>query len=268
VIRAIEALVFGSAAVGLHLAVLGAFDLPGGGEPAQAGAPAAVAMQAPDAALRALVAEWERPPETTVAPEAAVPLPTAAPDLPATTAAPEMPAAPAAPMAILPEAPPQAAHSEVARPAARPLARPADLAAVRPVTVPAAEPATRPAATAPSAAGSAGVAARPAASGVPAAEAAALTRELAAAVRAAIARAQSYPAQARSRGIAGTAVIQVTIGRDGGLRQVELVRSSGSGLLDAAAVAAARAVGRYPAAPANLPGASFTFEAGLVFDLR
>jgi protein TonB len=109
---------------------------------------------------------------------------------------------------------------------------------------------------------------RPAAAGLPAAEAAALTRELATAVRAAIARAQRYPAQARSRGIAGTAVIQVTIGRDGGLWRVELVSSSGSGLLDAAAVAAAQSVGRYPAAPADLQGASFTFEAGLVYDLR
>lgn len=120
----------------------------------------------------------------------------------------------------------------------------------------------------PPALGAAGTAPRPAASGLPAAEAAALTRGLATAVRAAIARAQRYPPQARSRGITGTAVIRVTIGRDGGLRGVALVRSSGSEMLDAAAVASARAVGRYPAAPDDLPGESFTFEAGLVFDLR
>jgi periplasmic protein TonB len=116
VIRLVEALVFGSAAVGLHLAVLGTFDLPGGGEPAQAGAPVAVAMQAPDAALRALVADWERPPATAEAPQTVEPLPSAAPDLPVAAAAPEMPAAPAAPMAVLPEAAPEMARGEVRRP--------------------------------------------------------------------------------------------------------------------------------------------------------
>jgi protein TonB len=264
VIRAVEALVFGGAAVGLHLAVLGTFDLPGGGEPAQAGAPA-VAMQAPDAALRALVADWERPPDPVPAPEVAPPAGAAAPDLPVAAASPEMPAAPVAPSAALPERAPTVARDAVRRPAARPLARPAELAAVAPPERPVAEPARPPA---PAAAGAAGTAARPAASGVPGPEAAALTRQLATAVRAAIARAQRYPAQARSRGITGTSVIQVTIGRDGGLQRVVLARSSGSELLDAAAVASARAVGRYPAAPEDLPGASFTFEAGLVFDLR
>jgi protein TonB len=264
VIRALEALVFGSAAVGLHLAVLGTFDLPGGGEPAQAGAPA-VAMQASDAVLRALVAEWERPPAPAAAPEVTPPARAAAPDLPVAAAAPEMPAAPAAPGAVLPEAAPEVARDEGRRPAARPLARPAELVAVAPAERPVAEPARPPASAAP---GAAGTAARPAAAGVPAAEAAALTRGLATAVRAAIARAQQYPPQARSRGITGTAVIQVTIGRDGGLQRVVLARSSGSELLDAAAVASAQAVGRYPAAPDDLPGASFSFEAGLVFDLR
>jgi protein TonB len=265
VIRAVEALVFGGAAVGLHLAVLGAFDAPGGGEPAQVGAPA-VAMQAPDAALRALVAEWERPPELAAAPEVVPPAGAVAPDLPVVAAAPEMPAAP--PAAALPERAPEVARDAVRRPAPRPLARPADLVAVAPAERPVAEPARPPAPAAPAASGAAGTAARPAASGVPAAEAAALTRELATAVRAAIARAQRYPAQARNRGITGTSVIRVTIGRDGSLQRVALVRSSGSELLDAAAVASAQAVGRYPAAPADLPGASFTFEAGLVFDLR
>jgi protein TonB len=265
VIRAVEALVFGGAAVGLHLAVLGAFDAPGGGEPAQAGAPSVVAMQAPDAALRALVADWERPPELAAAPEVVPPAGAEAPELPVAMAAPEMPAAPAAPTAALPERAPEVARDAVRRPAPRPMARPADLVAVAPAERPVAEPARPPA---PAAAGSAGTAVRPAASGVPAAEAAALTRQLATAVRAAIARAQRYPAQARNRGITGKSVIRVTIGRDGGLRNLALVRSSGSDLLDAAAVASAQAVGRYPAAPADLPGASFTFEAGLVFDLR
>jgi protein TonB len=225
-------------------------------------------MQAPDAALRALVADWERPPEAVAATEFLPPGGPVAPDLPVAMAAPEMPAAPAAPGAVLPEAAPEVARDEVRRPAPRPMARPAELVAVAPAERPAAEPARPPAPAAPAAPGAAGTAARPAASGVPAAEAAALTRELATAVRAAIARAQRYPAQARNRGITGTSVIRVTIGRNGVLRNVALVRSSGSELLDAAAVASAQAVGRYPAAPADLPGASFTFEAGLVFDLR
>jgi periplasmic protein TonB len=86
-------------------------------------------------------------------------------------------------------------------------------------------------------------------------------------VRAALARARHYPAAARARGQTGTAVLRVTIARDGALAAAALVASSGIPALDAAALEAARRVGRYPAAPADLAGARFTYEVGLAFTL-
>ncbi|SDT85936.1 protein TonB [Verrucomicrobium sp. GAS474] len=49
-----------------------------------------------------------------------------------------------------------------------------------------------------------------------------------------------YPEAARARGIEGTAMVLVRVGRDGAAREVTLASSSGSALLDAAAVEAVR----------------------------
>jgi protein TonB len=61
-----------------------------------------------------------------------------------------------------------------------------------------------------------------------------------AAVRAAIERAQVMPRAARDRGISGTARLEVSLQRDGRLARVRLAAPSGSGVIDAAALAAAR----------------------------
>src|SRR5262249_49624348 len=53
-----------------------------------------------------------------------------------------------------------------------------------------------------------------------------------------IQRALRYPAIARTRGVAGEALVAFEIGADGSPRRLELVTSSGSGALDRAALEA------------------------------
>jgi TonB family protein len=87
-----------------------------------------------------------------------------------------------------------------------------------------------------------------------------------AAVRAAIAAAQTYPDLARVRGLAGTTRLQVTVNRDGRLVNARVLRTSGFQTLDRAALDAA-VQARLPAAPGDLPGMRFTFEVGVIFQL-
>ncbi|MFO1208452.1 MAG: TonB family protein [Amaricoccus sp.] len=81
-----------------------------------------------------------------------------------------------------------------------------------------------------------------------------------AAVAAAIERARASPA-AGERAV-GAARLEVSVARDGRLLQARLLVSSGSPLLDRAALAAARQA-ELPPAPADLPGESFRFEIGV-----
>jgi protein TonB len=53
-------------------------------------------------------------------------------------------------------------------------------------------------------------------------------------------RAPDYPLAARRRGQAGTVVVLVHCDRDGAVQQLQVLRSSGHALLDAAALAAVR----------------------------
>ncbi len=53
-------------------------------------------------------------------------------------------------------------------------------------------------------------------------------------------RAPQYPLSARNSGIEGTAVVRFLIGKDGGVENLSLARSSGNGALDQEALAAAR----------------------------
>ena len=70
-----------------------------------------------------------------------------------------------------------------------------------------------------------------------------------------------YPAAARRRGIEGEVLVRVAVGLDGRAERVEVLRSSGSGLLDEAAVEAlerwrfepARAAGQPVAATVDIP---------------
>jgi protein TonB len=91
---------------------------------------------------------------------------------------------------------------------------------------------------------------------------------LRAAVRAELVGTQRIVERARARAgdAAGELRIEVTISRDGRLEDARIVRSSGAALVDAAALRAARAVRRYPAAPDALPGARFVFQTWLRFD--
>lgn len=83
----------------------------------------------------------------------------------------------------------------------------------------------------------------------------------------AVVRARTYPPAAKGRGLMGTARLYLEVGRDGRLMQAGLMSSSGSVSLDLAALDAAKRA-RFPAAPDDLPGASFTFLQDVFFEPR
>lgn len=82
-------------------------------------------------------------------------------------------------------------------------------------------------------------------------------------VRAAIERRKRYPTDAR--GISGTAVVRITVGRDGSLRGLALALSSGSAALDQAALRAVQAARSFPPAPAGLTDPTYTFTLPMTF---
>lgn len=97
---------------------------------------------------------------------------------------------------------------------------------------------------------------------------AALRRDYAAEVAAAVGRQRSYPDRARARGVQGTVRLRLVIGPGGRLLSSGIAASSGDATLDDAALAAARAVGTYPQAPDDLPGYPFAFEVPVEFRLN
>jgi len=75
----------------------------------------------------------------------------------------------------------------------------------------------------------------------------------------------AYPERARRAGVEGTVGVRIALAPDGSVRQVELTQSSGSRLLDEAALAAARASTFSPASRNRSPVeaeavASYRFE--------
>lgn len=75
----------------------------------------------------------------------------------------------------------------------------------------------------------------------------------------------AYPARARRAGTEGLVEVHISLGADGTVRRVRLARSSGSALLDEAALAAARASTFTPASRDRKPveaeaSASYRFE--------
>jgi len=75
----------------------------------------------------------------------------------------------------------------------------------------------------------------------------------------------AYPERARRAGVAGVVVIRIVLGADGTVREVELTASSGSRLLDEAALEAARSSTFAPATRGRAPVeseavASYRFE--------
>jgi protein TonB len=255
-----EALAFSALAVALHILALALwFENAAGGQTSTPGVPTLLALQAPDAALLARVAEWETPPAATpgmVSQETPASAPPA--DLPL--------AAPPGPKMLLPPSISRPATDlanetpeETSAPALRPAPRP-QLRAER-------ESPRQPDSARLARAGAAGraVAAERSASGP---ENASVQDGYGGVVRAAIALAQTYPALAQARGIAGAATLRVAVARDGRLLSAQMVRSSGSDLLDRASLAAAQDAAPFAPAPRALSGDRFAFEVRLVYVLQ
>lgn len=72
---------------------------------------------------------------------------------------------------------------------------------------------------------------------------------------------------ARRGGIEGTTVIRGSLNRDGSLRQCAIARTSGSSLLDSAALRAVKSVSRFPPMPPELEGNELVFELPVTFRL-
>ena len=80
-------------------------------------------------------------------------------------------------------------------------------------------------------------------------------------------RHKEYPVMARKGRIEGTVVIRGTLARNGSLRECIINRSSGSSLLDNAALRAVRSVGQFPPLPPELQGVELVFELPVSFRL-
>ncbi len=85
-------------------------------------------------------------------------------------------------------------------------------------------------------------------------------------IRRAIERRKRYPRKAQSRGDTGIARVVVTVNLSGRLVGHSLVGSTGSGILDNAAMSAITSVGQFPQAPNGLAGGQFTFRFNIVFE--
>lgn len=90
----------------------------------------------------------------------------------------------------------------------------------------------------------------------------------AAQLTAALRRRLRYPDVARGEGISGVATIRFTLERSGRIVSASLVRSTGSAVLDQAALVAAKPGSNLPAAPEAVPQQLLTFAVPLRFDLR
>jgi len=82
-------------------------------------------------------------------------------------------------------------------------------------------------------------------------------------IRARIEARKRYPAQAN--GASGKVTLRLTITREGRLSAVSVAKSSGSGVLDAAAVRAVKAAGRFARAPKGLGEANYSFTLPMSF---
>ena len=82
-------------------------------------------------------------------------------------------------------------------------------------------------------------------------------------IRSRIERRKSYPTAAgRASGAVGLAL---RVGRDGTLQAASVNRSSGNAALDAAALAAVKKAGKFPAAPPELTKPSYAFSVAVTF---
>ncbi|NKC34303.1 energy transducer TonB [Falsiroseomonas selenitidurans] len=77
-----------------------------------------------------------------------------------------------------------------------------------------------------------------------------------------------YPPSAREQGVEGTAVIRFTIARDGTVTSSQMVRGTGSALLDQEAMALLRRVSPLPRLPSDFPEARAVVLAPIGFSIR
>jgi len=277
--RALEFMLFIGLAAAAHLsvAVFAPDDL--GAESMGQGGAAAITLQASDAQMAAMVARWDTPPEIAPAPERPVmQVPESpAPEMQASDVvrAPKDPVitkAPAGSGLALPKAeslPDRAvtAPPPPPTPKVKPKAKPAPAPARKPKSQLQQAP---PASAAQQAKGegntaNAGAAQRPeAASTLSAGQRQSLLQQWGAQVRNKIERGKRYPGAAR--GASGTVRVRITLGRDGSLRAVALVGSSGVAALDEAALRAVRSARRFTPAPSGLNEANYSFTLPMRFN--
>ena len=250
-----------AAAAGLHWAAFALWSGPavGGAEDAGAGGDARVTLAASSAQMAALVAEWERPPEASVAaPEPSAP-PVAAPDpalaapeaTPPRAAALRLPAPPAAPpKADKPPVPPQPPQPPKAAP--KPAAKPAKPA----------KPASSVAAQRAAGAGGGAVAGQGKAGGGASKDGAAKAQAAwTAKVMARIERKKRAPAG----GATGRVVLRLRVAASGALQSVAVLRGAGVAVLDHAAVQAVQRAAPFPPSPPEMGAGPFTLELPLRF---
>lgn len=285
--RAAEFALAGIAALGLHLAGFAALggSVPAGVKSAGAGGTALVSVAPSDATLADLIDRWERPPsltapDTPMTPQAPDPAPQIAqppqtlpdlapvPDLPPIIAEtpPSVLAPPEPPPMSLPD-PEPAVKAQTAEVAPEAAPKPA------PDPKPTPAPKAAPAEAAPAQAGQVaeGTGNRGAAGNDGTAQAAtqsdAQTADLRAGwgadIRARIERRKAYPRD--GDGASGTVKLRLTVGTDGRLAAVQIVASSGSDALDAAAIKAVQRAGRLPKAPRGLEAGQVTFTLPISF---
>ncbi len=77
-----------------------------------------------------------------------------------------------------------------------------------------------------------------------------------------------YPEEARAARVTGVSTVRFTLGASGNVVAVSLAGSSGTGVLDQAALAMVRRASPFPPIPASLGRGSMTFAAPVRFNLR
>lgn len=275
-----ELIVFGGASVAIHLAVVNGLQISeAGSDGAGAAGASAITLAAATPSLTARVEEWTQPPtaaDTTAEPrrpdvERLEPIATDAADAPvsaspgqAALAAPVLPdrrAASVAPPPPPPEPPkPVAPKPEPVAPEPVPEKAPAQ-AKPEPKTAPA-----RPAEVArgdPAKAGATAGASKPreVAAAAPAVSQAAIA-DWGARIRSRIERRKTSPGGSWTP---GSAVVRITVSREGRLQALGVLKSSGDARLDRAALQAVQRAGRFPAAPKAFSRPQMTFDLPVSF---
>ena len=87
-------------------------------------------------------------------------------------------------------------------------------------------------------------------------------------IRGLIEQHKEYPVTARRGRMEGLVSVRFVLNRTGVLRQAEISRSSGRGILDRAALQAVEAVGKFPPVPEDMQGKDFSFDVPVRFMLR